>query len=111
MFQELSQLMAALSFVDVFNLCVVIVFTLCYAYQLFYVFVALTRKPPKRTAKRDHKFAVLIAARNESAVIGDLIRSIRNQNYPQELIDVYVIADNCTDNTAAVSSVQLSAIT
>ena len=73
------------------------------AYQLFYVFVTLTRKPPVREAKKNHRYAVVISARNENAVIGDLIHSIRVQNYPQELIDIFVIADNCTDNTAAVA--------
>src|SRR5699024_3328495 len=40
---------------------------------------------------------------NESAVIGELVHSIKKQNYPAELLDVFVIADNCTDNTAAVA--------
>ena len=93
----------SLSFVDIFNFCVFIAFTCCYAYQLFYVFVTLTRKPPVREAKKNHRYAVVISARNENAVIGDLIHSIRVQNYPQELIDIFVIADNCTDNTAAVA--------
>ena len=44
-----------------------------------------------------------MSARNESAVIADLIHSIKVQNYPQELIDVFVVADNCTDNTADVA--------
>ncbi len=95
--------MAALSFIDIFNFCVFLTFTICYTYQLYYVFVVLTRKPPAQTAKKNHRFAVLVAARNERAVIGDLIASIRNQNYPQELIDIYVIADNCTDDTAAIA--------
>lgn len=103
MFQELSQSMAALSFVDIFNFCVFVAFTCCYTYQLFYVFVVLTRKAPKAEAKKNHKFAVMIAARNESAVISDLLGSIKMQNYPQELIDIYVIADNCTDDTAAIA--------
>ncbi len=103
MFQELSQSMAALSFVDIFNFCVFVAFTCCYTYQLFYVFVVLTRKVPKAEAKKNHKFAVMIAARNESAVISDLLGSIKMQNYPQELIDIYVIADNCTDDTAAIA--------
>ncbi len=103
MFQELSQSMAALSFVDIFNFCVFFAFTCCYTYQLFYVFVVLTRKAPKMEAKKDHRFAVLIAARNESAVISNLIDSIKVQNYPKELIDIYVIADNCTDDTAAIA--------
>ena len=98
-----DDILSTLSFVDIFNICVFITFTFCYAYQLFYVLVVLTRKAPKQTAKKNHRYAVLIAARNENAVIGDLIHSIRVQNYPQELIDIFVIADNCTDNTAEVA--------
>ena len=57
-----------------------------------------TRKFP--AAKKNHKYAVLVAARNEENVIGNLIDSIRNQNYPKELVDVFVVADNCEDHTA-----------
>ena len=103
MFAELSQSMAALSFIDIFNFCVFITFTCCYTYQLYYVFVVLTRKAPVQEAAKNHRYAVMIAARNERAVIGDLIGSIRKQNYPQELIDIFVIADNCTDDTAAIA--------
>ncbi len=103
MFHELSQSITALSFIDIFNICVFLTFTCCYTYQLFYVFVTLTRRPPKHEARRNHKFAVMVAARNERAVIGDLIRSIKAQDYPQDLIDIFVIADNCTDDTAAVA--------
>lgn len=86
-----------------FNFGVFLTFTICYTYQIFYIFVVLTRKPPQKTAAKDHRYAVVISARNESAVIGDLIHSIKVQNYPQELIDIFVIADNCTDNTADVA--------
>ena len=99
----LEEMLSSLSFVDFFNMCVFVVFTCCYAYQIIYVFVSLAKKPPELTAKKNHRYAVLISARNENAVIGDLIHSIRVQNYPQELIDIFVIADNCTDNTAAVA--------
>ena len=89
-----DQFFSQISFVDVF---------ICYTYQLYYVFVVLTRKPPKHVAEKNHRFAVMISARNESAVIGDLIHSIKVQNYPQELIDIFVIADNCDDDTAEVA--------
>ena len=46
------------------------------------------------------RFAVLIAARNEELVIGPLINSLLTQDYPQELYDIWVIPNNCTDNTA-----------
>ncbi len=98
-----EQLILSLSFVDFFNVCVFVLFTFCFSYQIIYVFISLSRRPPKLTAKQNHRYAVVIAARNESAVISDLIHSIRVQNYPQELIDIFVIADNCTDNTASVA--------
>jgi len=75
-------------------------FFISYSYQFFYVAVSLlsTTKPHSKTEL--HRFAVLIAARNEESVIGNLIDSIRAQNYPKEFVDIYVAADNCTDSTA-----------
>lgn len=99
----IDQLLSQLTFVDIFNTCVFLAFTICYVYQFFYVFTVLTRKPPVQTAKANHRYAVMISARNENQVIADLLHSIRVQNYPQELIDIFVIADNCTDNTAEVA--------
>ncbi|MBQ4065324.1 MAG: glycosyltransferase family 2 protein [Clostridia bacterium] len=48
-----------------------------------------------------HRYAVLIAARNEEAVIGNLIESIRRQDYPSDLLTVFVVADHCSDGTAS----------
>ena len=47
---------------------------------------------------------MIIAARNEELVIGQLIKSIKNQKYPEHLIDIFVVADNCTDHTAQVAA-------
>ena len=49
------------------------------------------------------RFAVLIAARNEAGVIGPLIDSLLAQDYPAELCDVWVIPNNCTDDTAGAA--------
>ena len=87
----------------VLNCIISILFTICYAYQFFYVFVGIKSRGKKLEAEKLHRYAAVVSARNESGVIGNLIESIKNQNYPEELIDVYVIADNCTDNTAAVA--------
>ncbi|MCL2825964.1 MAG: glycosyltransferase family 2 protein [Eggerthellaceae bacterium] len=99
----IEQYLSRMSFVDIFNVCVFITFSICYTYQIIYVLVVLVKKPPECQAGKDHRFAVMVAARNESAVIADLIESIHAQDYPQELIDVFVIADNCTDDTAEVA--------
>ncbi len=49
------------------------------------------------------RFAAVIAAHNEELVIAHIIDSLLEQNYPRELFDIFVIADNCTDATAAVA--------
>ncbi len=60
-----------------------------------------TRRFPK--ARQLHRFAVVVAARNEEAVIGNLLESIRRQDYPAGPVTVFVVADNCTDETARVA--------
>ena len=77
--------------------------TACFFYQGIYVVIGLLFKPKKFEASKQHRYAVLISARNESAVIANLIHSIKTQTYPGNLVDVFVVADNCTDNTADIS--------
>lgn len=60
-----------------------------------------TRKFPH--VKNYHKYAILIPARNESPVILNLLNSIAKQDYPKEYLTVFVVADNCTDNTAEIA--------
>ena len=77
-------------------------FILMYAYQGFYMLVSLVgkHKPLKEGAL--NRIGVLICARNEEAVIGNLIKSVGKQDYPASHLQVFVCADNCTDKTAEV---------
>ena len=89
-----------------FNFCMFLIFTMMYSYQIVYMFVAFrAKRKPKKTSGnfQHHRYAVIIAARNEEVVIGQLIKTIKSQNYPKKLVDVFVIADNCTDQTAIVA--------
>ena len=85
----------------IFNTIVGLVFSVCFLYQVVFFFIGLIRGqveiPP---AKKQHTYAFFIAAHNEEAVIANLVKSIKDQDYPSELIDVFVVADACTDNTA-----------
>ena len=88
----------------IFNQIVVTLLTVCFLYQVvFFVIGALRGEvaPPK--AKKLHRYAFFIAAHNEEAVIANLVRSIKDQDYPSELIEVFVVADACTDNTAQLA--------
>lgn len=46
--------------------------------------------------------SVIIPARNEELNIVDCVRSVLNQDYPEHLLEVIVVDDHSTDNTAAV---------
>jgi len=72
-------------------------------YQGAYFIIGLffTRKFKRTDIK--HKYGIVIAARNEEQVIGNLIDSINKQDYPKELLTIFVVADNCTDNTASIA--------
>ena len=63
------------------------------------------KKETKDYADHDpeSRFLVLIPAHNEERVIGDIIRNLEDMDYPREMYDYYVIADNCTDRTAEVA--------
>ena len=86
-----------------FNLILGVIMMVCFSYQFVYILVAFFKRSRKYEAKSNHRYACIIAARNEGEVIGQLIDSINWQNYPKELVDVFVVADNCTDDTAEVA--------
>lgn len=85
------------------NFFIWLVFFVCYLYQMYYIIVPFIKKDKPLGEPKANRFAVLVSARNESGVIRNLIESIKAQTYSQELIDVYIVADNCTDNTAEIA--------
>lgn len=79
-------------------------FVILFSYNVIYQILPLFFKQKEMNeAKDEHKFAILIAARNEENVIGNLIDSLFKQNYELNNYDIYVIADNCTDGTAELA--------
>ena len=80
----------------------VVMVMMCYRYLYLIVgFFGKAKKYPE--AKQEHRYAVVICARNEDKVIGNLLDSIAAQRYPKDKLHVFVIADNCTDATAAIA--------
>ena len=72
-------------------------------YALYLGFIALWGLLPSRKLKpagqKKTRFAVLVPARNEEAVIAGTVKSLLAQDYPRELFDVYVLPNNCRDAT------------
>ena len=79
----------------------VILFVLMYYY--FVSFFGWKKHEERKDYTPVKRFALLTAAHNEEAVIRYHIESLRKLNYPAELYDIYIIADNCTDQTAEVA--------
>jgi hypothetical protein len=55
------------------------------------------RTPPRS------RLVVLVPAHDEAELIGRCVWSLLDQTYPRTLYDVVVIADNCSDDTAAIA--------
>ncbi len=73
------------------------------AYATLLAAIGVMAKPVRLKARPSHRFAVVIPAHNEHIVIGNLIDSCLALRYPRKLFDVFVVADNCSDDTAAVA--------
>ena len=79
------------------------VFGFLLLYRSLYVILGFFGKAPKYSkAEMNKTYAVVISARNEEKVIGNLIDSIKKQTYDASKITIFVVADNCTDNTAQI---------
>lgn len=80
------------------------IITIFWFYQLAISVCSLVKlKDKPMLVNKNHRFMAIIPAHNEENVVTELIESLKAQDYPKELLDIYVIADNCTDRTADVA--------
>ena len=89
--------------VEIFSTSLVVLTTICYFYQIIYLLLPLVMKDRPHQAEKPHRYAILIAARNEEAVLPHLLDAINAQDYPKDRLATFVVADNCTDRTAEVA--------
>lgn len=75
-------------------------------YQIVYLIIGFfSKKQVFKDTDIKKNYAIVIAARNESLVIKNLILSLKAQNYDKDKVTIFVVADNCTDNTAEIARV------
>jgi len=73
-------------------------------YYLFTTFFAwIPKKKIKDISDKEHSYALIVAAHNEEVVIPQMVKSLKQLDYNPDKYAIFVIADNCTDNTAAVA--------
>ncbi|MCR5761649.1 MAG: glycosyltransferase [Sphaerochaetaceae bacterium] len=93
-----------LDILNVFCSAVSFLLLLYSLYFIIFAFLAFIRKDKSYPeASENRKFCILIAARNEETVIGNLIESLKKQDYPSDCYEIVVLPNNCTDNTESVA--------
>lgn len=78
-------------------------FALYLFHFVFYAIVGAFHKNLFPAQEKKGRYGILISCKDEENVIGRLIKSIREADYPQEKLTIFVIAHNCSDRTAEVA--------
>lgn len=90
-------------FIYFFTQIITLIFFFMYLHQFVYLIIGTFKRVKIKDKQFNfHTIGIVISARNESKVIGNLIESIHASDYPQAMIKIFVVADNCTDNTAQI---------
>ena len=92
------------SYMLIFVVIYYVIFFVTLLYTLYFAITGIIgllkrNKIHYKHSKKYARFAILIPARNESLVIGELLDSLNSLNYSKDKYSIYVIPNNCTDNT------------
>ncbi len=95
-----------MNYLQIVNLIFLILGSLMVLLMFHFPFFAIVglfarKKFPKTEEKL--KYGIIVSARNEEAVIGNLIKSVYKNKYSQDKLQIFVVAHNCTDNTAKIA--------
>ena len=82
------------------NQIIIGIVSVAFTFQIIYLFLFFLKPERYRKAETKHKFAIVVPAHNEADVISATVRNLLLQKYPKDKFRVFVIADNCTDDTA-----------
>lgn len=92
---------------DILNVFTMILQLLALAVTLYYFVIGIFGWIPKKENDvqdgKTNSFALLVAAHDEEMVIANMVDSLKNLNYDKSAYDIFIIADNCTDNTAQIA--------
>lgn len=61
------------------------------------------RETQARPGGATSRFVILIPAHNEEQLLPQTLANLRQLDYPRELFAIHVVADNCSDRTAALA--------
>lgn len=85
------------------SLIFMVVITSVLAYLYLLVLAAIRPSFTQPSQHPQHRFAIAIPAHDEEAVIGHTVARLQQIDYPKALFDIHVVADHCSDQTAALA--------
>lgn len=93
-----------------FNIFAVVAFCVSTSFVVWtyvvYPFVVRLLRPYYKPIKRKRgcfpSFSVIVAAHNEASVIGKKLENLLSLDYPQDKVEIIVVDDGSTDNTAQI---------
>ena len=96
-----------INYVSIINIIFFVISACLSIYLFHFVFFAVAgiihkKRFPK--ANEECRYGILVSAKDEENVIARLINRIREADYPQDKLDIYIIAHNCKDKTADIAS-------
>ena len=95
-----------MNYVSIVNLIFLVINGLFALFLFHFIFFALvglfTNKHYPETNKKC-RYGVVVSCKDEENVVERLISSIRSTDYPQDKLDIIIIAHNCKDKTAEVA--------
>lgn len=86
-----------------FSIFLLVPLILCVGYLYLLVMGSLRRISRPKDASAQVCFAIAIPAHDEVSVIARTVSTLRAADYPPELLDVYVVADFCSDDTVRLA--------
>ena len=95
-----------MNYISILNLIFLIIGTAFSIYLFHFIFFAFSGTFHKKrypSVEEKCRYGIIISAKDEENVIGRLINSIREADYPQDKLDIYVIAHNCSDRTGEIA--------
>lgn len=96
-----------MTYIDIVNIIMMIIGVLTAVfpiqYSIIFIFGIFSKRKSYAISEEKLRYGVVIAGRNEERVIGNLIKSIHKSDYPQDKLDIFVIAHNCSDKTAEIA--------
>lgn len=95
-----------MNYLNVANTIITVLYgimTLLTVHFVFFAIVGIFSKKTFPSTDKKLRYGIIIPARNEEAVVKNLIDSVKKNKYPQDKLHVFVIAHNCTDKTAEIA--------